>query len=251
MRRTDLRSEHMARYHSATGNVHLRMRASSRDHDLNHHRSLGQRSKGTMTNPTHEEVTDIEKLARFIDGRAASMREQEDWFRNGDDDEIAGADPEFRETHARNYAELATQYEATAAALRSLRVEREIVATLQFAIESQNREIDSLRSAIDAARLTQGEVKKGMLPMGERSHCPHCGADLCGAAISEEDQRYYGGATHGKREILIEIPEAYDGGLFYRCPDCNGEWHRFPEGHRLRTIAEKYILAPTPGSAVS
>lgn len=87
--------------------------------------------------------------------------------------------------------------------------------------------------------------------MSERSHCPHCGVDLRAAPIPEEyREKYYGGVTHYKREILIEVSEEYDGGLFYRCPDCDGEWHRFPEGHPLRRSAEKFIRSPLPSIAL-
>ena len=34
---------------------------------------------------------------------------------------------------------------------------------------------------------------------------------------------------------------AYDGTLYYLCPDCGGRWHRFPEGHPLRGLAEFHI----------
>lgn len=74
-------------------------------------------------------------------------------------------------------------------------------------------------------------------------NCPHCGADLKGDPIPQEaiDAGYYGSATHFRREIGVEVPGVYDGILYWICPDCPGKWHRWPEGHHLRTRAEVYM----------
>lgn len=77
--------------------------------------------------------------------------------------------------------------------------------------------------------------------MTNPKHCPHCNADLRGVEIPEEHRQFYGSETHFRRDILVQIQGIYDGGLYYQCPDCGGQWHRFPEGHRLRAIAEKFI----------
>ena len=71
--------------------------------------------------------------------------------------------------------------------------------------------------------------------------CPHCGAELTGAEIPESDRRVSGNQDHFSRKILVEVPEIYDGGLYWECPDCAGRWHRWPEGHHLRKVAEQYV----------
>ena len=77
--------------------------------------------------------------------------------------------------------------------------------------------------------------------MASLANCPHCGTSLLGGEIPADIRHYYGTATHWRREIVVEVMGAYDGGLYNRCPDCGGEWHRFPVGHPLRATAEKYI----------
>lgn len=65
----------------------------------------------------------------------------------------------------------------------------------------------------------------------DRTVCPHCGNGL---TYTVDGHTYY-------RTILVEVQGVYDGGLFYRCPDCQGQWHRWPKMHPLRTIAEGYM----------
>jgi hypothetical protein len=65
--------------------------------------------------------------------------------------------------------------------------------------------------------------------------CPHCGISLAGELIPDGDGRRYGLA------IGIEIWGVYDGVLFWQCPSCERRWHRWPDGHYLRTRAEKYV----------
>lgn len=67
-----------------------------------------------------------------------------------------------------------------------------------------------------------------------RYSCPLCKIDLRGPQIPDSDDYY-------SRIIIVEIPEIYDGGLFYQCPECGARWHRWPEGHRLRRRAEPYV----------
>jgi hypothetical protein len=91
-------------------------------------------------------------------------------------------------------------------------------------------------------------------------NCPHCGVSLLGDPIdpakvyTEEEYalpwhdrpegKYYPpGSTHFKRTIGVEIQGVYDGVLFYKCPDCNGRWHRWsmetwPQRYR---DAEPYV----------
>lgn len=72
--------------------------------------------------------------------------------------------------------------------------------------------------------------------------CPLCGADLTGDLINK-DYRYAdwdAAPQFYSRTIMVEIPEVYDGGLYYMCPDCNGAWHRWTNP-RMRDKAQKYI----------
>lgn len=61
--------------------------------------------------------------------------------------------------------------------------------------------------------------------------CPLCDADL----LYEVD-----GTTYS-HTVSVEIQGVYDGGLFYLCPNCEGCWHRWPKGDRLRPVAQVYI----------
>lgn len=79
--------------------------------------------------------------------------------------------------------------------------------------------------------------------------CPHCDADLQGEPIPQEyiDKGYYGppetASTHYSRLIGVEIRGAYDGVLFWQCPDCGGRWHRHTDPV-LRARAARYIDEP-------
>lgn len=66
--------------------------------------------------------------------------------------------------------------------------------------------------------------------MSEKDSCPLCGADFT-----------YGETGQYSRKIGVVIPGAYDGILFWICPDCDGRWHRFPETHYLHERAARYI----------
>ena len=77
--------------------------------------------------------------------------------------------------------------------------------------------------------------------MTQREKCPHCGVSLIGNEIPEENRHLFGGATHFYRDILVSVLGVYDGYLFHRCPDCKGEWHRWPEGHELRKVASAHM----------
>lgn len=68
--------------------------------------------------------------------------------------------------------------------------------------------------------------------------CPHCSASLIGSPIPASHQEAYGGKTHFRRDILIEVQGVYDGGLLLQCPDCRGYWHRWPKGTPQRAQAE-------------
>lgn len=96
--------------------------------------------------------------------------------------------------------------------------------------------------------------------------CPHCKSSQRGAPIPAEhfvhlpdcplpegDKFFpgrcfclpYGDKPEGERffyrTIMMEVVDVYDGGLFYECPDCGGRWHRWPEGSRLRVLAEQFV----------
>lgn len=64
------------------------------------------------------------------------------------------------------------------------------------------------------------------------SECPHCGHELT----------YQGadGQTYSEA-VLVEVRGAYDGGLFYTCPLCEGVWHRFSPDSHLHERAELYM----------
>lgn len=65
----------------------------------------------------------------------------------------------------------------------------------------------------------------------ELDQCPHCDASMIGDPIPEDKRdEYYGGATHFRRNIGVEVQGVYDGILYYQCPDCGGQWLRFSEG---------------------
>lgn len=71
--------------------------------------------------------------------------------------------------------------------------------------------------------------------------CPGCNADLT----------VMYGTVEGSRAISVNIRGAYDGGLYYQCPDCAHKWHRWPVGSRLRDRARPYVnnLVTPPGVA--
>lgn len=71
-------------------------------------------------------------------------------------------------------------------------------------------------------------------PRNRQDECPHCGNKLA----YEKD-----GITYS-RCISVHIFGAYDGGLFYRCPDCSKDWHRWTD-QRMRKLAEKYMNQTT------
>lgn len=76
-------------------------------------------------------------------------------------------------------------------------------------------------------------------------NCPQCGANLQGEPIPPEHRHWYGGATHGRREIGVEVQGVYDGVLYWYCPDCGYAWPRFTEG-RLAAVSARYA-AKGPG----
>ena len=41
--------------------------------------------------------------------------------------------------------------------------------------------------------------------------------------------------------VGIEIPEVYDGVLFWECRACAARWHRWPAGTRLWVAAESSV----------
>jgi Zn-finger nucleic acid-binding protein len=79
--------------------------------------------------------------------------------------------------------------------------------------------------------------------------CPHCDTDLRASRIPQDaiDQGLYGPPTTEPKYYYNTIGHVergvYDGVLYWSCPACGGKWHRFPEGHYLRTRAEKFVNA--------
>lgn len=78
--------------------------------------------------------------------------------------------------------------------------------------------------------------------------CPSCERSLRGKEIPVEHLRAgsYGewdGKTrrYYSQKIGIEVQGVYDGVLFWKCPFCAHEWHRWPEGHPLRQKAANYV----------
>ena len=60
------------------------------------------------------------------------------------------------------------------------------------------------------------------------NNCPKCKSDWTGEEIPEKNRHYYGGATHYKRDILIDggFLGIYDGAVAIKCPDCGEEFPR-------------------------
>lgn len=62
----------------------------------------------------------------------------------------------------------------------------------------------------------------------EPKNCPHCQAALV--------------TKDGFNRVLgCEIRGVYDGVLFWHCPDCGKNFHRFPVGDSLWCLAESFI----------
>ncbi len=57
------------------------------------------------------------------------------------------------------------------------------------------------------------------------SHCPHCQAE------------------QGDASIMVKVLGFYDGGLFWKCPQCFGLWHRFGKDHPVYPRVERALLA--------
>lgn len=95
-------------------------------------------------------------------------------------------------------------------------------------------------------------------------NCPYCNASMIDSEIPQknrctdecadkwddrtkeclENHHYGKEAQYFYRSISVEVPKVYDGGLYVQCPDCEGTWHRWPEGHPLRAKAKTYIHGP-------
>lgn len=74
----------------------------------------------------------------------------------------------------------------------------------------------------------------------QHGYCPKCQADLDGDVIPADIAHHYSGKKWG-RALGLEISGAYDGILIWRCPDCDHNWPRFPDGHRLNLTAQDII----------
>jgi len=43
------------------------------------------------------------------------------------------------------------------------------------------------------------------------------------------------------KTIGVEVSGTYDGVLYWMCPDCEGKWHRWPEGRVMYDRAQAYL----------
>lgn len=81
-------------------------------------------------------------------------------------------------------------------------------------------------------------------------NCPYCGVSLLGEPLSAETlaaqtldtMKEFGMPTHLRREIgRGGLHPIYQGVLFWECPDCGGQWHRFTIASREHHWAKKYM----------
>jgi rubredoxin len=58
----------------------------------------------------------------------------------------------------------------------------------------------------------------------------------------EQEQLKCPQCTAGEDTLIgCEIQGVYDGILYWHCPKCNINWHRFPQGHYNRLRADKWL----------
>jgi len=67
----------------------------------------------------------------------------------------------------------------------------------------------------------------------EEEICPKCRVSFRGGLIADSvgekvAKENYGGQKYWSRKIGIEDPEVYDGISWWKCPDCEYVWNRFP-----------------------
>lgn len=73
--------------------------------------------------------------------------------------------------------------------------------------------------------------------MTDMEHCPMCGEDVT---------YWVNGVGPYYRITGVEVRGVYDGVLYWM-HDCGKAWQRWPEGHRLHSIAALYIAAVNEG----
>lgn len=79
-----------------------------------------------------------------------------------------------------------------------------------------------------------------------RKHCPHCGADL--EIVVGLDP----GTTRPEPVVGVEIPEVFDGVLYWMCANCRGAWHTWPpEAGRRFEAAKWHVGLANMNAAVS
>jgi len=61
-------------------------------------------------------------------------------------------------------------------------------------------------------------------PSPEPTECPSCGVSLVDNPV-----------------IGIEVQGVFDGVLFWQCPDCGAQWHRFDLTSRQYHVAAKHM----------
>lgn len=74
----------------------------------------------------------------------------------------------------------------------------------------------------------------------QKSCCPHCGHDLQGDPIPEEDREAFGGHSHFYKAIAVSAQGIGDGALLWGCPECGKTWHRWESGP-MRERAERWM----------
>lgn len=62
--------------------------------------------------------------------------------------------------------------------------------------------------------------------------CPGCGVNL----ITKRTRFRWLSRVEG-----VQVPEVFEGVLYWRCPDCGRCWHRWPPGTPGYAVAERYL----------
>jgi hypothetical protein len=72
--------------------------------------------------------------------------------------------------------------------------------------------------------------------------CPNCKMSLVGDPIPDQSLPLYGGSTHYRKEVGVEIRGVYDGVLYWSCPGCGWAWHRWDDSNPEKVAkARPYI----------
>jgi|14_taG_2_1085336.scaffolds.fasta_scaffold53398_2 hypothetical protein len=96
--------------------------------------------------------------------------------------------------------------------------------------------------------------------MSDLHNCPHCNCSLIDSEIPKASRcnescdraagdynsecwknHHYGHNKYFFKTVGVEVSGLYDGVLYWLCPECNGTWHRWPEGSELYGKARAYL----------